>query len=43
MVFWGVAVGGDIVEKAVSREEVVLCEVGLMGGKLADCSEDKKV
>ena len=39
----GVAVGGDIVEKAVSRGEVVLSGVGLMGGKLADSSEDRKV
>ena len=41
--FLGVAVGGDIVKKAVSRGEVVLGGVGLMGGKLADSSEDKKV
>jgi hypothetical protein len=32
--FVGVAVGGDIVEKAVSRgNKVVLGGVGLMGGK----------
>ncbi len=41
--FLGVAVGGDIVEKAVSRGEVVLGGVELMGGKLADRSEDRKV
>ncbi len=41
--FLGVAVGGDIVEKAVSREEVVLGGVALMGGKLANSSEDRKV
>jgi hypothetical protein len=41
--FVGVAVGGDIVEKAVSRGEVVLGGVGLMGGKLADSSEDRQV
>jgi hypothetical protein len=41
--FGGVAVAGDIVEKAVSRGEVVLGGVGLMGGKLADSSEDRKV
>ncbi len=34
--FVGVAVGGDIVEKAASRGEVVLGGVGLMGRKLAD-------
>ncbi len=39
----GVAVGGDIVEKALSREEVVLGGVELMGGKLADSSEDRQV
>ncbi len=38
-----VALGGDIVKKAVSRGEVMLGGVGLMGGKLADSSEDKKV
>jgi hypothetical protein len=36
-------VGGDIVEKAVSRGEVVLGGVGLMGRKLADSSEDRQV
>ncbi len=41
--FVGVAVGGDIVEKAVSRERVVLGGVGLMGRKLADSSEDRQV
>ncbi len=41
--FLGVAVGGDIVKKAVSRGEVVLGGVGLMGGKLTDSSEDSKV
>ncbi len=41
--FLGVAVGRYIVEKAVSRGEVVLGGVGLMGGKLADGSEDRKV
>jgi hypothetical protein len=41
--FVGVAMGGDIVEKAVSRGEVVLGGVGLMGGKLADSSEDRLV
>ncbi len=30
--------GGDVVEKEVSRGEVVLGGVGLMGGKLADSS-----
>ena len=39
----GVAVGGDIVEKAVGRGEVVLGGVGLMGGELADSSEDRQV
>ncbi len=41
--FVGVTVGGDIVEKAVSRGEVVLGGVGLVGGKLADSSEDRQV
>jgi hypothetical protein len=41
--FLEVAVGRDIVEKAVSRGEVVLGGVRLMGGKLADGSEDRKV
>ncbi len=41
--FVGIAVGGDIVEKAVSRGEVVLGGVGLMGGKLAESSEDRQV
>ncbi len=41
--FLGVAVGGNIVEKAVSRGKVVLGRVGLMGGKLADSSKDRKV
>jgi hypothetical protein len=41
--FLGVAVGGDIVEKAVSRGEVVLGGVGLVGGKLADSGEDREV
>jgi hypothetical protein len=36
--FVGVAVGGDIVEKAVGRGEVVLGGVGLMGGEVADRS-----
>ncbi len=40
--FW-VAVGGDIVEQAVSRGEVVLGGLGLKEGKLADSSEDRKV
>jgi hypothetical protein len=38
-----VAVRGDIVKKAVTRREVVLGGVGLMGGKLADSSEDRNV
>ncbi len=37
--FMGVAVGGDIVEKAMNRGEFVLGGVGLVGGKLVDCSE----
>ena len=37
-----VAVGGDIVEKAVSRGEVVLGGFGL-GGKLADSGEDREI
>jgi hypothetical protein len=41
--FVGVAAGGDIVEKAVSRGEVVLGGVGLVGGKLADSSENRQV
>jgi hypothetical protein len=41
--FVGVAVRRDIVEKAVSRGEVVLGGVGLMGGELADSSEDRQV
>ena len=41
--FVGVAVGGDIVEKAVSRGEVVLGGVGLIGRQLADSSEDRQV
>ena len=39
----GVAVGGDIIEKAVSKGEVVLARVELMTGKLAESSEDRKV
>ncbi len=41
--FVGVAVGRDIIEKAVGRGEVVLGGVGLMGGKLANRSEDRNV
>jgi hypothetical protein len=41
--FVGVAVGGDIVEKAVSRGEVVFGGVGLVGGQLSDSSEDRQV
>ncbi len=42
--FVGVAVGGDIVGKAVGRGEVVVGGVGLMGGELADSiSEDRQV
>jgi hypothetical protein len=41
--FVGVAVGRDIVEKAVGRGEFVLSGGGLMGGELADSSEDRKV
>ncbi len=41
--FVGVVVRGYIVEKAVNRGEVVLGGVGLMGGKLADSSEDRQV
>ena len=39
-----VEVGGAIVEKAVgSRGEVMLGGVGLVGGELADSSEDRQV
>ncbi len=41
--FVGVAAGGDIVEKAVSRGVVVLGGFGLMEGKLADSSEGRQV
>ena len=41
--FLGVAVGGDIVEKAVSGSEVKLGGVGLVGGELTDGSEDGEV
>ncbi len=41
--FVRVAVGGDIVEKTVGRGDVVLGGVGLMGGELAESSEDRQV
>ncbi len=40
MVLWGVVVGGDVIEEAVGRGKVVLSGVGLVGGELADCSEE---
>ncbi len=41
--FVWVEVGGAIVEKAVGRGEVMLGGVGLVGGELADSSEDRQV
>jgi hypothetical protein len=43
--FVGVAVGGDIVEKAVGRGEIMLGggRLILIGGELTDSSEDGKV
>jgi hypothetical protein len=42
--FVGVAVGGDIVEKAVGRQRRGRVGwVRLMGGELADSSEDRQV
>jgi hypothetical protein len=37
------AMGRDIIEKALGRGEVVLGGVGLVGGKLANSSEDREV
>ncbi len=41
--FLGVAVGGDVVKKTVRSREVVLGGCGLVGGELADSSEDREV
>jgi hypothetical protein len=41
--FVGVRMGGDIVEEAVSGNEVKLGGVGLVGGELADSGEDGQV
>jgi hypothetical protein len=41
--FLGVAVGRDVVEKAVGSRKVVLGGCGLVGGELADSGEDREV
>ena len=41
MVFWGVAVGGDVVKKTVGSRKVVLGGGGLVGGKLAHIDTDR--
>jgi hypothetical protein len=41
--FLGVAVRGDVVKKTVSRSEVVLGGVGLVGGKLTNSGEDREI
>ena len=39
----GVAVRGDVVKKTLGSRKVVLCGVELVGGKLADCGEDREI
>ncbi len=41
--FLGVAMRGDVVKKTVGSRKVVLGGVGLVGGKLADSGEDRKI
>jgi hypothetical protein len=41
--FVGVAVGGDIVEEAVCRGDIILGGVRLVGGELTDCGEEGMV
>ncbi len=39
----GVAVRGDVVKETVGSRKVVLGGGGLVGGKLADCGEDREI